>query len=796
MEDAHAFASRARNDRRDDAVTGGFARALLRAAIDAVIVLDNSARLLYASPSAADLTGYRVEDRLGESVLDLVHPDDLDIASQSLANTTAVPGPAVPLRFRIRRPDGAVRLVEAVATNLLDDADVRGIVVNLHDLTDREDALSTLQVAENRFRRMLENISDTVTLVDGSGEVIDTTGNVKAILGYPSEFWSMRNAFDLAHPEDVDQVRRLLVELLESPGREVSGELRVRHAEGRYETIEATAVNLLDDEDVRAIVITSRNVSARKRVEAQLAAARDEAVRALEVRTEFIASVSHELRTPIHGILGLSELLATADVDDETRSLARSIGRATESLRMVLDDLLDFTKIEAGRLELQAEAVSLKDVLDDLRTLFGPQATAKGVDLHIELDPSLPSAIEADPLRLRQVLTNLVGNAVKFTAEGTVTVGVSSGVAPEQVRPGNDEAAGAVMFTVADTGIGMAPQVVAQVFEPFSQAHATTAREYGGTGLGLTIARRLVELMGGELHVETEPERGSTFTFSVPAPALETAVASEEPPPVPAAASRRVMVVEDNPVNQLLVARQLERLGYDPVVVDGGAAALEHLELDLPDVVLMDWQMPHMDGLETTRRIREREATRGMGRVPIVAMTASAMPGDRARCLEAGMDDFVSKPVSLAALGHVLAAWTPPTDPASSAMVSGGSRHDEDGVDPSVLDRLVDELGGAAVVEVVVATYLRELPVRLAGLGDAVQVADRAATVAIAHTLKSTSAAVGATRLSSACGRLETWGRDLDVGVDDPAPLLVEVRTQALAAEWALTRELARLRSR
>jgi PAS domain S-box-containing protein len=756
--------------------------ALLRHAADAVIVVDGAGILRFASPSATELTGVEITERLGTDALALVHPDDHVVVATSLANTAGAEGTAVPLRFRIVRGDGQERYVEAVATNLLDEPAVSGIVVYLRDLTDREEARTALQVQEIRFRRMLENISDTVTLIDGTGEVIDTTGNVKEILGYPNGFWSVRNAFDLAHPDDVDRLRRMLVELVAQPGRELTGEFRVRHADGHYEHIEATGVNLLDEEDVRAVVITSRNVTRRRQVEEELARARDEAVRALQVRTEFVASVSHELRTPIHGVLGLSELLVTANVDEEARSLARSISRATETLRMVLDDLLDFTKVEAGRLELHEQPMAVAEVIEELRSLLGPQAAAKGVAMRTEIGAEVPAWITADPLRVRQVLTNLIGNAVKFTAEGSIVLAADRAT-DEQGRP-------AVVLTVSDTGIGMAPDVVERVFDPFSQAHASTAREYGGTGLGLTIARRLVELMGGDLRVTSEPGRGSTFTCTLPL----HAVASTHPrvgadPPPRLTGRGRVMVVEDNAVNQLLVSRQLERLGYEPIVLDGGSDALETFAADPPDVVLMDWQMPGMDGLETTRRLRRLEVGEPSRRVPVIAMTASAMPGDRARCLDAGMDDFVSKPVSLAALGRVLARWT-----TAESRAAGDRGVDGSAVDADTIRRLLEELEDADLVATVLRTYLRELPGRLRAIEDAARRDDRDVLGAAAHTLKSTSAAVGAGPLADRCARFEAWGRAgalLGRSVDAE---LVDLAARADEAQASLQAVLERLR--
>jgi PAS domain S-box-containing protein len=761
--------------------------ALVRNNVDAIIVLDEIGRLTYASPSAENLAGRPITARLGLDALELVHDNDREIVTESFFNTASVPGTAVPLQFRITRPDGDSRMVEAVATNLLDDPAVRGIVVNLRDLTETEEVANALVVSENRFRKMLENISDTVTLLDHEGQVLGTTGNVKQILGYPTEFWSVRNAFDIAHPDDLDIIRRMFVELLESPGGELTGEFRVRHAEGRYEFIEASAVNLLEDGDVNAIVVTTRNITESKQTQQALSEARDHALWALDVRNEFVASVSHELRTPIHGILGLTELLATsAGASDELVQLALSIRRATESLRLVLDDILDFTKIEAGRLELTEAPVSLPELVDDLETLFGPQARSKNIELELVVDERLPSSFLSDGLRLRQVLNNLLSNAIKFTTVGGVTV---------TMAPGVDRSGDRLRIEVVDTGIGMSAEVITRVFEPFSQAHASTAREYGGTGLGLTIARRLVSMMDGTLGVQSEVGKGTRFSVELP---LQIRAAGYEPRREPtdvdaaSVGTRRVLVVEDNAVNQLLVGRQLERLGYEPVVVGSGEAAVEASRDATFDAVLMDWQMPGMDGLEATRLLRAIESDLGRDRVPIVAMTASAMPGDRERCLAAGMDDFVAKPVNLATLGRVLATWLYP------AEAEDGDGAGPEPVDPSaptmdgdVLDRLCEELDDASLVVTVVATYRRELPGRVSGIEDAARSSDYEELGAIAHTLKSTSAAIGAERLAALCLELEQLARG---GSGGPSlePLLAQIVAERDRVELALVDEVAR----
>ncbi len=761
-------------------------RSLVQNAADAIILVDTDAQLLYASPSADTIVGTDTQSLLGQDVVSFIHVDDRLVAAQAFSFVTDTPGVSDPLRMRMVRPDGAVRLVEIVPTNLLDDAAVGAIVMNIRDVTDTAEVASALELTENRFRRMIENISDTVTLVDASANVILSTGNLRSIMGYPTEFWAGRNAFDVVHPDDLARMRDDFARLLVSPGEELSGEVRIRTADGGWIDAEINALNLLEDPVVDAIVLTTRNVTERRNRQQELADARDQAVRALRMRTEFIASVSHELRTPIHGILGLSELLATADLDEEARGLARSIGRATEGLRMVLDDILDFSKIEVGRLEVNEGPFDVAEMAEDLGALFGGQARAKGIELRGDIDPDIPQWILGDALRVRQVLTNLIGNAIKFTAVGSVHVDVRA------LPNGDGEVGRWIRVEVTDTGIGIPEGSTDQLFEPFSQVHGGGAREFGGTGLGLSIAKRLVQLMGGDLGFESRLGVGSAFWFTLPLVEADIpgAIATDA---MREAGSGRVLVVEDNPINQLLVRRQLERLGYDVEVIDNGIAALEAFPAAGADVVLMDWQLPGIDGLETTRRLRRLEHDLGRERTPVVAMTASALPGDRDRCLDAGMDDFIAKPVSIAMLGDVLVRWMPAgdggaplllppsppggarqpaivppaamadptTSPGTSTTTStpAGTTERTAGIDEVILDRLAEELADAMLVVTVVRTYLRELPGRVDAICAALAADDRPALVATTHTLKSTSAAVGAVQLAATCLELEQGAR-------------------------------------
>ncbi|WP_051244717.1 hybrid sensor histidine kinase/response regulator [Azohydromonas australica] len=382
----------------------------------------------------------------------------------------------------------------------------------------------------------------------------------------------------------------------------------------------------------------------------QLDAAREAAEAASRVKSQFLANMSHEIRTPLHGMLGMAQRLLQAPLPPSQRQQAELIERSGQLLLGVIDDVRDFSRIEAGRLELERMPFDLVRLARDAVLLFELQARAKGLALRLVVEPPTPQAwLLGDPLRISQVLNNLLSNAVKFTPAGGVELRLS---AQEGAR---------WRVAVRDTGIGLDEAERRRIFEPFMQADSSTTRRFGGSGLGLAIVRSLVHLHGGELRVDSEPGRGSEFWFVLelppaapPAPAAPVAPASAA-----SLAGRRVLVAEDNEVNMELACAMLQALGAQPHQATDGAQAVQAYEAARPDMVLMDLHMPALDGLAATRRIRAQEAARGWPRVPIVALTASAVAEDRRRCLDAGMDEVLVNPFGTAQLRQVLERHSP-----------------------------------------------------------------------------------------------------------------------------------------
>jgi len=490
------------------------------------------------------------------------------------------------------------------------------------------------------------------------------------------------------------------------------------------------------------------------------------ALEAARLKSEFLANMSHEIRTPMNGVLGMIELISRTPLDAKQTRYLGTLKTSAGGLMSVLNDILDFSKIEAGKMELREETCRVRVLMEEVTELFAPRAELRGVSIQSRVEGDVPTQVEADTERVRQVLSNLVGNAVKFTESGTITVRASV----EEYRGQLFQ----LRFEVTDTGIGIDPALQSKLFEAFSQVDGSLTRKHGGTGLGLAISKQIVGLMKGRIGVTSEPGKGSTFWFVLPLRRLESQASVElpsalsarslAPPPSSASgATRKILVAEDNPINQEVMRELLSELGYEAQIVENGVQALEALEQERFPVVLMDCQMPELDGYGAAREIRRREP--GSQSIPLIAVTAHAFEGEREKALAAGMNDYVTKPISAAALREVIERWWPkslsrelePGDRLVSVKVPVAQRL-------SVAQQQLPALDPSARrSQTVGRVFLKHVPAQLESIGKAIEAVDHAALKAAAHKLKGSCLAVGVPRMAELCAELELTSGDLRI---------------------------------
>jgi PAS domain S-box-containing protein len=524
-----------------------------------------------------------------------------------------------------------------------------------------------------RTAAMMDTALDCIIVMDHDGRIVEFNPAAERTFGYAR----------------ADVVGRPLADAIVPPSRRAAHVAGLRHylatGESRFlgQRIEVVAMRAGGEEFPVELAITPivndghpiftaylRDITERRRAEDELRRSKESAEAGSRAKSEFLATMSHEIRTPMNGVLGFAELLADTSLDAEQRHHLDTIRESGEALLKIINDILDFSKMEAGSMRLESTPLDFSATAGEVTRLLGAQANAKHVELLIDDRADAPLWLVGDPGRVRQVLVNLVGNAIKFTERGSVRITVQ--------RVQDHSGPGSVRCAISDTGVGIPADKLPVLFQKFSQADGSSTRRYGGTGLGLAISKQLVQLMGGDIGVESEHGRGSTFWFTLPLPTAEqmdesvgrstTATETTELAPQAASACGLALVAEDGRTNQMVASLMLRRLGWSADIVSTGGDAVAMYRKKAYDIVFMDCHMPEMDGFEATEEIRRIEADSGH-RVPIVATTASVLPEERARCLRSGMDDFVAKPIQLRDMRRVIGVWAPdrPQQPAGAA---------------------------------------------------------------------------------------------------------------------------------
>jgi PAS domain S-box-containing protein len=645
-----------------------------------IFVYDRHTQELVAvSNSVIENYGYSREELLSMTVMDLQPQEDLAAYKEYRERVLAGDHPGRKRWsgvWRHKLKNGAIIAIEVTGNDLLyDGRECR--MAYCPDVTARNgaaeelaEAREQLTISERRHRTLFERSPFAVAASDHETfRYIAVSDALVARYGYTREELMTMTIFDLIAEEQREEMLAYVIAHPEGtrgprPGRGLP--ITQRFKDGTLIDVEVTS-HVIELEGQLCRIAFYNDVTERNRVAAELERAHDRAVEASNTKSAFLANMSHELRTPMNGVVGMNELLLDSRLNDEQRAHAEQVARSGSQMLAIINDILDISKLEAGHVELDVTNFDLRELIVD--ACAGPRAdaTAKNVEVAIDVAADVPQLLRGDGRRLQQLVLNLVSNAVKFTRAGKVSVWAKASAV--------DERAALLSICVADTGIGIEAEALERMFEPFSQADVSTTRIYGGTGLGLAIVRELADLMGGIVSAESELGKGSAFTATLKfeRPSLRSAGADTAPARVPVAIPTwreppAVLVVEDSTVNQIVAARALERCGCRVEVAADGREALEALSARNFDAVLMDCQMPVLDGYAATGELRERELRTGE-HTPVIAMTAHAMDGDRERCLAAGMDDYISKPMRREELAEILRRWIPPSRAGAGAAM-------------------------------------------------------------------------------------------------------------------------------
>ena len=793
-----------------------FITAVLQACGALVVVFDTPGRIVFCNRGFEQVTGYSRAELKGKLFFDiLVSPEGREHSRKRLEYFISARASSAFEGEWITKAGEPRRISFSNVPMLNEDGGVGYYIVTGIDITDRYRADQELLKSETQFRSIWEASCEPMFLTDPSGTILKVNAAFGAMLNADASSLEGMNVTGLFYPEEREELREYHRALYASDIKSHFLERELRFMHGRSGIFENSITRVNIPGEAPQMLCILRDVTEQRRNAEELARAKEAAEAAnreliaanrnLEetgrlaremadraealsaAKSEFLANMTHEVRTPLNGILGMTGLALETDLKKDQQEYLELVKSSAEALLSLVNDVLDFSKYEVGKLALDSVEFSLRALVRDVLRPLALRASISGLAFESVVEDRVPDHLLGDPLRISQVLRNLAGNAVKFTKEGKVAV---------RVRAESVEGSKVTLcFSVTDTGIGIPPDKHRLIFEPFTQADGSTTRKYGGTGLGLSISSGLVELMDGRIWVESEVGQGSTFHFTL---ALELAARADasEPIRLPSGAvdgakrPLRILVAEDNSVNQRLAVRLLEREGHSVTIAGSGQQAIElfnssRIERQEYDLILMDVQMPDLDGLQATARIRETERASGH-RIPIVAMTAQAAESDRLRCLESGMDAYVTKPVHVPELMKMIESVVLGGNSMNANFTSEGSSVE------AQLQQLDESLalsrvgGDVELLKEVVELFLDDYPSTFEKIKAAVASRNATALEHHAHSLKGSVSTFGANRAFEAAFTLEKQGRSGDLTGASDGLLQLEQALEALRPELIL----------